>query len=100
MTHSSPSAVRYRWIPHPQGPASCTKRNRRFGPRRAFTTFASASTSPAMRPSWRTSPPRPSSAIEMSIDSLWTSIPTNMLRFAMACLLGCVALRDAFISSA
>lgn len=28
----------------------------------------------------------PSSATEISIDSLWTSISTNMLRFAMACL--------------
>jgi hypothetical protein len=28
----------------------------------------------------------PSSAIETSIDSLWTSIPTNMLRFAMTWL--------------
>ena len=28
----------------------------------------------------------PSNARDTSIDSLWTSIPTNMLRFAMACL--------------
>jgi len=49
-TQSSPSAVRYRWIPNPQGPASYTKRNRRVGARNAFTTFASAFRSPAIPP--------------------------------------------------
>ena len=39
---------------------------------------------PGMPPSCR-----PSSASEMSIESSWTSIPTNMRRFAMACPVGC-----------